>query len=110
MIDWAKAMGVVSPEKYLIDPRSPESQQAKQAKQADAQAQSEAQNMFLKQAVELEQLRTAMTKYVADTRLQFDYWKETLNAEIEEAKIVGAATSDLVKIAAAPAEREESPE
>lgn len=102
MIDWGRAMGVQNPEKYWIDPRSPQSQQAAQAKQQTLEQETMQQNLFLQQAVELEQLRTAMQKYVNDTRLQFDYWRETLNAEVEEAKIVGAATRDLVKLKSEP--------
>ena len=102
LIDAGRAMGVPSPEKYWRDPQSQESQRAAQEKQATAQAQTQAQNAFLQQAVELEQLRTAMEKYKQDTQLQFDYWEATLKAETAEAQIVGQATADLVKIAATP--------
>jgi hypothetical protein len=51
----------------------------------------------MKQAVELEQLRTAFDKYRQDTDLQFKYWEATLKAETEEARIVGQVTGDLVK-------------
>lgn len=107
MIDWSRAMGVVNPEKYWLDPRSEQSQAAAAGKvQAQNQASAE-QNLFLKQAVELEQLRTAMQKYIQDSQLQFQYWRETLQAEIEEAKIVGKATADLVKLKSEPVETED---
>jgi hypothetical protein len=86
-----------NPEQYYLDPATPESQQAlKQKRAADAKA-AEANRALMQQAVGLEQLRTAFEKYKADQETQFKYWSETLHAEIEEAKIVGAATTDLVK-------------
>jgi hypothetical protein len=97
LMDWARANDLPNPERYFIDPRSDESMQALAQKQQAEQAEQEAQRAFMKQAVELEQLRTAFDKYRQDTDLQFKYWEATLKAETEEARIVGQVTGDLVK-------------
>lgn len=97
IMDWCRAQDIVNPEQYFVDPRSEQSVNARKAKTAQAQQDTQAQQAFLQQAVELEQMRTAFDKYRQDTELQFKYWQETLRAEIEEAKIVGAATADMLK-------------
>ncbi len=96
VMDWARSQDIQNPERYYVDPRSQQSQQAQQAKQQGAMSQQQLQQAFLQQAVELEQMRTAMDKYRTDVQYQFEYWRETLRAEIEEAKIVGDATAQLL--------------
>lgn len=97
LTDWGRASELPNPEQYFLDPASEQSQAAAKRKRAQAAKATEANRALMQQAVGLEQLRTAFEKYKADQETQFNYWKETLHAEIAEAKIVGAATADLVK-------------
>jgi len=107
-LDWCRAQDIPNPEQYFIDPQSEQSQKARQAKAQAGQHQQQAQQAFLRQAVQLEQLRTAMDKYRTDVETQFKYWAETLHAEIEEAKIAGSATVELIKSRQEP-EKETKP-
>lgn len=96
LTDWGRAAEIPNPEQYFIDPSTEESQKALQAKEEAGAREAEAQRNLMSQAVGLEQLRTAFDKYKHDSELQFKYFAETLDAEVEEAKIVGKATTDLV--------------
>ena len=96
LIDYARAMDLPNPEKYFIDPTDPTSIKARKLKAQSAQQQIEMENRFLQQAVQLQQLQTAFSKYKQDTDLQFKYWKEVLDSEIKEAEIVGNATTNLL--------------
>lgn len=97
LIDWCRAADLPNPEKYWVDPLSEESVKAREIKTDAAVREKESQDNYMKLSVQMSQLQTAFLKYQHDTQLQFDYWKEVLGAEVEEAKIVGAATTDLVK-------------
>lgn len=97
LIDWCRASDLPNSEKYLVDPLSEESNKAREIKTQSAVREKEAQDNYMRISVELEQIRTSLQKYVQDTNLQFNYWKEVLGAEIEEAKIVGGVTADLLK-------------
>jgi hypothetical protein len=97
LMDWARVSDVPLPEKYWIDPDTKESQQALQSKQQQAADTAKMQQNLMAQAVSLEQIREALDKYKHDSELQFKYFAEVLGAEVEEAKIVGKATTDLAK-------------
>jgi hypothetical protein len=97
LLDWARVSDVPAPENYFIDPRTDEAQAAMQSKQQQAQDAQQQQQELVRQAVELEKLRTAFEKYRVDSQLQHDYWKEQLHSEIEEAKLAGSATVELLK-------------
>ena len=95
LLDWARLSEVQNPEQYFIDPESDRSKAAlknkgKQAAEIDSQKKA-----LMQQAFGLEQLRTAFEKYRTDAELQFKYFDSVLKSEVEEAKIVGAATSQL---------------
>lgn len=95
MGDWIRTADLGTPDQYLIDPVSPEAQQAQQSKAEEAKRaanekmQVDAAIMKLEQSYELE-------KQSRD--LEFQRWKEELNAEIEEAKIVGNGVIELKKM------------
>jgi hypothetical protein len=108
-LDWARAQDIPNPEQYFIDPMSDRSKKARKQKMQQQQADKQAQNAFLRQAVQLEQLRTGMDKYRTDVETQFKYWSETLRAEIEEAKIAGSATVELIKSRQAPKDEPAKP-
>lgn len=97
LMDWARVSDIPSPERYFIDPRTEEAQQAMQQKEQAEGELEKAQQKLVGQAVELEKIRTTLDKYKHDSDLQFKYWKEVLGSEVEEAKIAGAATTELVK-------------
>lgn len=98
LIDLCRTMDLPNPEKYWIDPLDPNSIKARDLKAKSAAAEKNAQDELMKQAVELEELRTAFSKYQHDTELQFKYWERVLNSEIEEARITGNATTELLKL------------
>jgi hypothetical protein len=47
-------------------------------------------------AIGTKETEVALGKYKHDSSLQHDYWKDNLDADIEEAKIVGGATERLL--------------
>lgn len=97
LTDWARAAELPNPEQYFIDPSTDESKQALQAKEEAAAKSQQANQSLMQHAVGLEQLKIGFEKYKTDQQKQFDYWKEVLEAQIEEAKIVGKATVELMK-------------
>lgn len=97
LIDFSRANDLPNPEKYWIDPLDPNSIKARQLKSQGAAQEKEKQDRLMGMAVELEQLRIAFDKYRQDTMLQFEYFRTVLESEVEEAKIVGDATVDLLK-------------
>jgi len=95
MVDWARASDVDGVESYFTDPQSQASQQAAQSKaQAGAQQQQLAVQ-FEQMKAQLEAQKLELDKYKHDTELQFKYWEARLDAETEEAKLVGSATASL---------------
>jgi hypothetical protein len=50
----------------------------------------------MQRAIGTEETRVALDKYKHDSSLQHSYWADVLNSEIEEAKIVGSATTTLL--------------
>ena len=98
LLDWGGAQELDGIQKYFIDPRSQQAQAAAQQGAAQAQQMQAVQMQLMQQQIAIEQAKVQMTKYQADLENQFNYWKERLHAEIEEAKIVGAATADLQRI------------
>lgn len=97
LMDWARLNEIQNPEQYYVDPDSKESQTAVKNKQAAAEEQKQQKAALMQQAFGLQQVQTAFEKYRQDTDLQFKYFAEVLGAEVEEAKIVGSVTGDLVK-------------
>jgi hypothetical protein len=97
MIDWARAGDISHPERYVVDPQSPEAQKAIAEKQKTAAAQTQAQQQLISQAISLEQIRSAIEKYKTDVETQFKYYEANLRAEIEEAKIAGNAAMTLLE-------------
>lgn len=97
LLDWARLAEVQNPEQYFLDPESQGSKAALQAKDKQRQEAQRQKQALMQQAFGLEQLRTAFEKYRTDAELQFKYFAEVLGAEVEEAKIVGSVTGDLVK-------------
>lgn len=100
-IQWLRINDVNTPEQYILDPRSPQGQEAfKQKQQQKAQA-AQKQDAMINQAIALEQLRVAFEKYRTDSELQWRYYDTVLKAQIEEAKL---STSAVVEITNARAQ------
>ncbi|MEX2125478.1 MAG: hypothetical protein WD795_16410 [Woeseia sp.] len=97
LMDWGRMVEVQNPEQYFRNPQSDEAKQAMQSKQAEAQKQTQMRQALMQQAIGLEQLRLGFDKYKQDSELQFKYYDAVLGAEVEEAKIAGKATTELVK-------------
>ena len=99
ILDWCRAANLENPEQYWVDPDSEEAQQAAQAQsQQQQQQQQQLVDMEQKQAAQQQQLfalTQQLDKYKHDTELRFKYDDAALDAEVEEAKIVGQATVDL---------------
>ena len=97
LMDWARLMEVQNPEQYFLDPESDESQAALKQKDEARQQESMQRKALMQQAFGLEQLRVSLGKYDGDANRVLEYFKAVLDSEVEEAKIVGSATTDLVK-------------
>jgi len=96
-MQWLRINDVDNPEKYFIDPRSPQAKQALKDKAAQRQQAQQKQDAMMQQAVGLEQVRVALSKYQTDVETQFKYYNSVLNAQIEEAKLAVQGVVDLVK-------------
>lgn len=100
--DWCAAQGIDAGERYFTDPTGQASSQAVQGKVQQAQQQQQMQlqmaqaQMQLEQAkLQIDQQKQQIDAMKADAELKFKYWQESLNAEIEEAKLVAGVTADL---------------
>lgn len=97
LMDWARLSEVQNPEQYFVDPDSEGSKAALQSKQQQSQELDMQKKTLMQQAFGLEQMRLGFEKYRQDSDLQFKYFAEVLGVEVEEAKLVGAATVDIAK-------------
>jgi hypothetical protein len=94
---WLRINDIDTPEKYFIDPRTPEAQQALKDRNANKQMMQMKQDAMMAQAIGLEQVRVALQKYQTDVDTQFKYYQTVLNAQIEEAKLAVKGVVDLVQ-------------
>lgn len=76
-MDFARSNGIEAPERYFIDPQSPEAQQARQQKAQQGQQQQQL-------ALALQQ----MDKQIELLKLQEKWREAVLKSEVEEAKII----------------------
>jgi hypothetical protein len=103
LMDWGRVAEIPNPEQYFRNPASETSQKAVVSKRKQAAQIEEQKQQLMRQAIGLEQLRTAVEKYAGDADRQFKYWDAVLKAQVEEAKIVGHATTELIKAKEKPA-------
>lgn len=96
MMHWLRVSDIRNPEQYMLDPSSPESQQAYGAKQKAAQQQAQQRQSLMDRAIGTKETQIGLDKYKHDSSLQHSYWSDVLDSEVEEAKIVGKATTDLI--------------
>jgi len=98
VMDWARLNEVQNPEQYFIDPDSDRARAALDSKSKQRQQERTERLALMQQAYGLEQLRIALGKYDGDAQRMVDVFKAVLDSEVEEAKIVGGATAELVKM------------
>lgn len=98
MLDWARLMEVQNPEQYFVDPQSDQALEALKKKDQNRQRESMERKTLMQQAFGLEQMRIALGKYDGDADRVLEYYRAVLSSEVEEAKIVGNATAELVKL------------
>lgn len=96
LLDWLRVSDIPNPERYWLDPRSDASKQKMKENGQAALMQQNAQHELMRQAVELQKLQTAFQKYQTDVETQFKYYNANLNAQVEEAKIVGGAAAKML--------------
>lgn len=103
MGDWIRAANLGAPDQYLIDPASPEAQQAAQAQQQAAQqAAQAAQDAQIKMAVDsqapLLQMQHHFKLTEQDRELSYKVWSDQLDAEVKEADMTSRAMIDIKKL------------
>lgn len=98
LMDWCSAAELDAGEKYFTDPRSQIAQQGSQQKAQQGQMAQQMQMELTKAQLDLERMKLQLDAQKAQMETQFDYYNARLSAEVEEAKIVGAATADLNRI------------
>jgi hypothetical protein len=96
MMQWCRVSDLRNPEQYWVDPQSPEAQQALKQKQAAAQDQAQKRQSLMDRAIGFKETGLSLDKYKHDSSLQHEYWSDNLDADVEEAKIVGGATERLL--------------
>jgi hypothetical protein len=99
VMDMARAGNIANPDQYYIDPSSDQAKQAKQAKAQQAQQaqqmQMQAQQMVFQTQTNIETMKALVDRANQLSELSYKYWSDTLKAEVDEAKIVGAGTAQL---------------
>jgi len=95
MGDWIRTANLGAPDQYLIDPKSPEAQQA-------AQAQAQQQQQQLQEQV---QIQAELTKLTQDFELEkqrrdleYKVWSDQLDAEVKEADMTSKAVLEVRKM------------
>jgi hypothetical protein len=95
LMDWCRAANLSNPEQYWVDPESEGAQQAMQQQQEQQAQQAEQAKEMQQMQMDIFTLQQQLEKYKTDSELLYKYRTDALDAEIEEAKIVGQATLDL---------------
>ena len=92
-----KLNGIEDAESFIVDPSSPEAQQAAQGQQQAQQAAQAAQLQLMQAQLQLEQAKIREDARQADGELQHKFYATDMEAQIEEAKIAGQGVIDLEK-------------
>lgn len=96
-LTWLRVSDIRNPDQFWIDPDSDRAQAALEQKSKAAQADAQKRQNLLERAIGKEEATVALDKYKHDSQLEFDYWAKVADGEVEEAKIVGSATTELLK-------------
>jgi hypothetical protein len=107
-MDWMRMCDLAMPERYMLNPLSDQGKAALQRNAVQKQQSAAKQDALMKQAIALEQLRTAFDKYKTDAELQFKYYDAVLTAQVEEARLTSSAVVNIMSArdAANKAQRE----
>ena len=89
--DWLRASDLQPVESYYVDPSSEEAAEVSKQKAEAAQQQAAKQENLEQRIIDQEQ---QLDRYKHDTQIEFDRWKELLNQQIEEMKVIGKAVND----------------
>jgi len=100
LIDLAKASGLDNAEQYYQNPQSPDAQKAIKGQQQQQQQMQQMQMQQQQMIQAMQQQAAAFEKYKHDSDLQFKYYKEQLEAALEEAKFIAGAEKDFSLAAA----------
>jgi len=103
--DWIEASDITDhPDSYLINPESPEAQQAAQAMAEQAQAQeqqmAQMQEQMAQMSMQMEQMKQAHEKDLKEMELQFKYFDSLLDADMKEAEMSVSFSDNLINKAA----------
>lgn len=107
MADWLRANDLGQPEQYILDPDSP---QAQQAAQQQAQSQQQQQQQMQAMQEQLLQMQHAFELQKQENDLGWKTWNARLDAEIEEAKLTSSAKLTLIGQRASVEQREAADE
>lgn len=99
-LDWASANDLDAGEKYFTDPQSPTAQEGMQAKAEQNQQTQQLQMQLQSAMLQIEQGKLELDKYKAELDARIKLIDIRVGAETEEAKIVGAATTELQRVQA----------
>jgi len=101
ILDWSLFAGVDNPERYWLDPASPEAQQRQQAQAQQAQEEQQFTRKLATDAItvpaQIDGAKVIEDARQHDEELQFKYVELGAKQELEEAKIVGNAALELEK-------------
>lgn len=100
---WLRVCDIPNPDQFWLDPESDAAKAALEAKSKAAQIEAQKRQNLLERAIGKEEAVVALDKYKHDSQLEFEYWQGVNQSEIEEAKIVGHATTELLKARETPA-------
>lgn len=102
MSDWLRASGLSDPDQYLIDPASPQAQQAAAQQQ---QAQQAEQQQAMQLQVQIAQMTHGFEMEKQQAELEYKRWSDLLKAhqaeaemEIRQAEVEGNATLEALRI------------
>jgi len=92
--DWIRAADLgPNPEEYIIDPNSDEAKQAAashaQQQQQQQQAMQQQQQAMMDMQRQIEAMKNETDRWKTEVETQFKYYDANLDAEVEEAKMVG---------------------
>jgi hypothetical protein len=96
-IDWLRMAGVDNPERHVIDPATPEAQQALERQAQAAQAAQEMQQKMIKSQMQLEFSKIAEEARQHDEEMRHKYYDTDADVAMTEAKITGQGVIDLEK-------------
>jgi hypothetical protein len=92
LADWLNVVDLDDVSTYYVDPKSDEAKAAAKQKQEQQQQQAQEAEKLQQRIFDAEQ---GLDKYKHDTQLEFDRWKELLDAQVEEMKVMGNALANM---------------